>query len=299
MVIEFIAATNIMIQTRIGSLMFTIHMDATFLCDGSPAMQNQHNHAMSELHFVESGSGLLALSGKEEELIPHTVYLIPSGLYHAFQSDRFTLLRKYTFRFEYSVTDELSDGPPEEAETLKEVLFSKELRRIPNQECLLPLFKRIVRELQERRLGYYTIVQAGFNEILIELMRALTSFSAAPVPTPLPGVDDARSQLIDNYFDQYSSQLTIEHLSGLLHLSTRQTTRVLQQMYKKTFSEKLADIRIEAARKQLAHTKLPVALIAEQLGFTSSSFFCKTFKKRTGTTPQAYRRMNAIRRILE
>ncbi|MDF2719225.1 MAG: response regulator [Paenibacillus sp.] len=136
-------------------------------------------------------------------------------------------------------------------------------------------------------------MQSGFNEILIELMRALTSFSAASVPIPLPGMDDARSQLIDDYFDHYSSHLTLEHLSGLLHLSTRQTNRVLQQMYKKTFSEKLADIRIEAARKQLAHTKLPVSLIAEQLGFASSSFFCKTFKKRTGTTPQAYRRMNA------
>jgi AraC-like DNA-binding protein len=273
--------------------MFTIHLDATFLSDGSPAMQNQHNHAMCELHFVESGSGLLSLSGKEEELIPHTAYLIPAGLYHAFQSDRFTPLRKYTFRFEYLEMDEHSDGPPEEAETLKAVFLPKDFRRIPNQECLLPLFQRITRELQERRLGYYTLVQSGFNEILIELMRALTSFSAASVPIPLPGMDDARSQLIDDYFDHYSSHLTLEHLSGLLHLSTRQTNRVLQQMYKKTFSEKLADIRIEAARKQLAHTKLPVSLIAEQLGFASSSFFCKTFKKRTGTTPQAYRRMNA------
>ncbi|MFC3772671.1 helix-turn-helix domain-containing protein [Paenibacillus sp. GCM10012303] len=292
---EFIAATNFIVQTRIGSLMFTIHMDGTFLSDGSPAMQNQHNHAMSELHFVASGSGLLTLSGQEEEeaLIPHTAYLIPSGLYHAFQSDRFAPLRKYTFRFEYVEADEHSDGPPEEAETLKAVFLSKELRRIPNQECLLPLFQRITRELQERRLGYYTIVQAGFNEILVELMRALTGFSAVSVPIPIPSIDDTRSQLIDDYFDHYSSHLTLEHLSSLLHLSTRQTNRVLQRMYKKTFSEKLADIRIEAARKQLAHTKLPVSLIAEQLGFASSSFFCKTFKKRTGTTPQAYRRMNA------
>ncbi|GAA3413218.1 AraC family transcriptional regulator [Paenibacillus hodogayensis] len=280
------------IRARIGNLMFDIHLDTSFLSADAPAMRNRHNHAMTELHFVASGSGRLALNGLEVPLVPHHAYLIPPGLYHAILTDKRTPLRKYTFRFEYIELQDDFDCPPGEIEALKAVFPPTDYRCIPNQSGFLERLQQIARELEERRLGYYTKVQNAFNEILIDLIRAMTTRTDRFDPLPTRGTDDVRSHLIDAYFDHYSSHLTLEHLAAQLHLSTRQTNRVLQHMYKKTFSEKLADIRIEAAQERLVNTDLPISLIAEQLGFASPSFFTKTFKKRTGITPHTYRKTN-------
>lgn len=283
-------ATNPIIRTRIGNLMFNIHLDASFLSTVTPVRMNRHNHAMTELHFVVSGSGRLVINDGEVPLVPHRAYLIPPGSYHAILSDKNRPLRKYTFRFDI---EELQEGPGyqhREIEALKAIFPPISYQDIPYGEGYLTSLTLIAKELKECQLGYYTKLQAYFSEILIDVMRVLTTQVTPADPTPNRINDDIRCHLIDEYFDHYSSHLTLKRLAGLLHLSTRQTNRILQQMYNKTFSEKLADIRIEAAKDLLVTTDLPVLLIAEKQGFASPAFFSKTFKKITGKTPQAYRK---------
>ncbi len=47
--------------------------------------------------------------------------------------------------------------------------------------------------------------------------------------------------------------------------------------------------RIEAAKKLLSETEIPIAQIALEIGFQSQSRFTTLFRRLTGTTPRAFR----------
>ncbi|MED5509581.1 MAG: helix-turn-helix domain-containing protein, partial [Pseudomonadota bacterium] len=55
--------------------------------------------------------------------------------------------------------------------------------------------------------------------------------------------------------------------------------------------EYLQNIRIEAAKRQLEQTQLPVDEISFDIGYEDASFFRRLFKRRTGLSPSQYRRM--------
>ena len=49
------------------------------------------------------------------------------------------------------------------------------------------------------------------------------------------------------------------------------------------------DVRVRAAAELLTTTQLPIATIAAQTGFSSASFFTRTFRRLMHITPLAYR----------
>ncbi|MDF2671049.1 MAG: transcriptional regulator, AraC family [Paenibacillus sp.] len=285
------SSENYNIKTRIGSLLFDIYLDGSFLSADAPSRSNRHNHSMVEIHFILSGSGRLVLNREEITLLPQHFYVIPPGLYHAILVGKHETLGKYTFRFEYA---ELRDGdsffPVDEVEALKSALANIQYAGTPDHDGNIPILQQIIRELELRPLGYYAKLQSCFNQILVHVLRSNSSLASGSYHIPNRMSDDQRSHIIDQYFDQYNTNLTLEHLSELLHLSTRQTNRILRQMYNTTFRDKLADIRIEEAKDRLRNSNDSITLISERLGFASPSFFSTLFKRKTGVTPHIYRK---------
>ena len=49
--------------------------------------------------------------------------------------------------------------------------------------------------------------------------------------------------------------------------------------------------KMETATQLLTSTDLPIASIADSLGFGSQFYFSNFFKKQTGMTPSSYRRL--------
>lgn len=56
-----------------------------------------------------------------------------------------------------------------------------------------------------------------------------------------------------------------------------------------SFARYLRSIRLEAARRYLEHTTLPIVFTASECGFTDSNYFSSVFKRETGLTPSEYR----------
>ena len=98
----------------------------------------------------------------------------------------------------------------------------------------------------------------------------------------MPVVEDA-------FFYRYRT-LTLEELAGILHLSVRQTQRLLRRSFGKTFSQKLNEARIAAAAQLLQDTGLSVTEIGERTGFSSIEHFSSSFRRFTGVSPTRYRR---------
>ena len=57
------------------------------------------------------------------------------------------------------------------------------------------------------------------------------------------------------------------------------------------FSDYLTVCRMEHAKKMLKESDLPVALVAEDAGYSDSKYFSKTFNKTVGLKPSEYRKL--------
>ena len=282
---------NYNIKTRIGPILFDIYLDDSFLSAQAPSRSNRHNHANFELHFIVEGGGLLMMNGEEIRLQPGHYYVIPPGVYHAILTDPAIRLSKYTFRFDYT---ELNDYdtyfPANEVERLKTALTGIGYFYERDQAGNICILHDVIHELSMQSLGYYAKLQSCFNQVLVNVIRSTASGTQPPYRIPSRLGEDNRSLIIDAFFDQYRSDLTLEQLAGQLQLSPRQTRRILSKLYGTTFMEKLEDIRIEEAKDRLKHSKDSILMISEKLGFTSQERFCTLFKQKTGETPQSYRK---------
>lgn len=86
--------------------------------------------------------------------------------------------------------------------------------------------------------------------------------------------------------------LSREEAAKELNISSRTLSRYLLNE-KTTWRELVAAIRIESAKQLLTSKEIPIELVAEHVGFGSSSAFSLAFRRATGTTPREFRKQFA------
>lgn len=87
----------------------------------------------------------------------------------------------------------------------------------------------------------------------------------------------------------YSEQLTLQDLSKVVYLSPFYFSHVFKEQTGMTFVGYIANLRLSSAKQLLRETLLPIAQIAEQVGYNEVNYFSRVFKKVEGLTPTEYR----------
>jgi AraC-like DNA-binding protein len=85
--------------------------------------------------------------------------------------------------------------------------------------------------------------------------------------------------------------VSAESVAGLFSMHPRTLARRLEG-FGTGLRELLEEARYDAAREMLAHTSLDVGQIAESLGYARTSVFTRAFRRWSGTTPVAWRKMH-------
>jgi YesN/AraC family two-component response regulator len=88
----------------------------------------------------------------------------------------------------------------------------------------------------------------------------------------------------------YGEPFQLEAMAKELHLSTYHLSHLFKEMIGISITDYIATRRMHQAVMLLTTTNKPVTLIAEEVGITNCSYFCKFFKSRMGTTPHQYRK---------
>lgn len=83
--------------------------------------------------------------------------------------------------------------------------------------------------------------------------------------------------------------LQLSEVAGKLYLSTAYFSRLFKEKTGLTFSDYLANCRIEKARHLLATTDLSISEVASAIGYQEANSFSRVFKARTGQSPTLYR----------
>ena len=95
---------------------------------------------------------------------------------------------------------------------------------------------------------------------------------------------------IDDIINDFQKDINLQSLAASLHLSTKQTSRIIQKKYKKKLSEILIEKRLSVAAELLLRSSKSVSQIVEYVNFPSERYFYTLFKKTFGCTPCQYRK---------
>lgn len=122
------------------------------------------------------------------------------------------------------------------------------------------------------------------------IRRHSSSPSAAPQARAVTARDIAPA--IDFMRANLHRSITLADIAAVTSCGPVQLTRRFRQILGKPPHQYLIQLRVEAARRLLSGSRLPVAEIALECGFASQEHLTHLFRRATGITPAAFRRQS-------
>jgi len=93
--------------------------------------------------------------------------------------------------------------------------------------------------------------------------------------------------------DSYTEEITIRGVANCLGIHSVHLARAFRRYFHVSPSEYVSRRRIWRARELLLTSRLPLAEIAFEVGFSDQSHFTNAFRRETAMTPAAYRRLHS------
>lgn len=296
---------EIEIPVYIGGVNLIIRLDAGFFSPAGKTYAGLHNHSLFEIHLVLDGTHSILIHNRLYTINAGDICFISPGVYHYYGKipDRPAQIR--TFKLIIPAVPVLQVIQPEksehnkrdlnsiESEVVINALTEKKFAVFTDSFCSMNLIPEILRELDEKAIGYFTNVQALFMRMIINLVRSVAQ-SQMPdyhIRDRIP--EEIRNELIDGFFyHNYHQDVSADDLADVARISRRQLHRVLKELYNLSFKQKLLETRLEMAKDLLRNTSLPIEIIAEKVGYLISANFYSIFKKSAGISPGSYRRIS-------
>lgn len=126
-------------------------------------------------------------------------------------------------------------------------------------------------------------VKALFHQFVYEMLHQLQEQGSEMTgPEPV-------GQAIRYMQERYAEQMTLQGLAELLDCNGRQLQRLFKAKVSMGPMEYLMQVRLGKAKSLLQHTDVPIAEIAEDVGYTDSYYFSRIFKKHVGVSPGRFR----------
>lgn len=146
-------------------------------------------------------------------------------------------------------------------------------------------------ELLNEGLAGALFAESLKNLLAVHLLRHYCqSDPAKKLVIPESALDAVKLKQVQDYIEEnLADEIAIEDMAALIPMSQFHFARAFKAATGETPHKYLTQRRIERAKMLLNVTKLPVAEVAYQVGFSNQSHFTAHFRKVTGVTPKNYR----------
>lgn len=125
------------------------------------------------------------------------------------------------------------------------------------------------------------------QQLFQRILRQLSASAEAAGSTPSKlCAQQAATYLRKNY----RAPITSQEMGEELNFHPVYIARCMQKEFGCSPFEYLSRFRIEQAKLLMVHTDLPIARIAEEVGFMQAAYFSTCFHKYEGVTPRGYRK---------
>ena len=242
-------------ESRLPIYLFSIGMH-----DCQPLVRRGTEYSYPQIFYCTKGRGVLRVDGTETQIDAGMGFFIPASYPH-----------EYFPACDVWDNHWLIPGGHACGRLLEEMGFDRP------RVFSLDSTQRLDRVYGNMRASGY------LYDFLIELDRAVshTGTSADADPAVMKCID-----LIDR---EYARRITMEDLCAVTGLSKQHICRLFRNALGTRPMEYAAKRRIQAAKELLSETALTTEEIAVKVGFGSSSYFCKLFRRYEGITPSQFR----------
>lgn len=159
-----------------------------------------------------------------------------------------------------------------------------------------PVYARILDELKQlsrmgetQGFGYEVQSRNMVSQILLELIQDQNE-AISQMQTQSYCSESRLKIMLLFMQEHYMENISLKDISESAHIGERECLRCFQKLLHVTPIAYLQSYRIQVACGLLCYTTDNVIAIAMKTGFSSSSYFGKTFCKHIGCTPQEYRK---------
>ncbi|MER5885747.1 AraC family transcriptional regulator [Streptomyces sp. NPDC001941] len=240
-----------------------------------------HRHTFYEIVYVTHGAGTHVRDLERARLDPpHLGFVLPGQLHHW---EGVTGLDGYVVLF----TEDFLLDHPGDREALRR-LGHAPWRRLDDRAA--GWAGSLVAELdREYRTG-----DGGFDSVLRALLHILVVRAGRRLAAPA-GEGAARTAPVAREFERLLADtdpaaLTVGGCAGRLGVSVSHLTEVVKDATGRTPGELVRQARTSEAKRLLARTELTVRQVAARVGFDDPAYFCRFFRRETGTSPGGFRR---------
>ena len=94
--------------------------------------------------------------------------------------------------------------------------------------------------------------------------------------------------------DHYSENHSLESIAEKMHFNSSYFSSLFKSCVGMGFNEYLTKIRMDNAIRLLTETQKKICNISQLVGYENISYFIRLFKRRTGMSPQKYRRLHSL-----
>jgi len=247
--------------------LYGVDCDAKVFCDGI-----EYN--------MKSGDFVVINSGKSHKVISERAFnqyivikFLPQILYAAEQS---VFEYKYIFPF-------IADTKQYKKLFKKSEVEASEIPQIITD---------IMREWDKKEYGYEIALRIYVSRIVLWLIRKWNEEINREINV-ISETAQAMSaiQKTIEYVNKNYQIATSREAARITNLSYSYFSRLFKRVMNKSFTEYVNYVRLSEAQRLLATTEKSVTEISMDVGFSTTSYFIETFRKRFGITPKEFRQV--------
>ena len=230
---------------------------------------------MNEYHlvYVPGGAGRFETRARMVEVAAGDLILVYKGDWHRYRPHDETGWEAYWVGFK---------GRYIEKYVCRKVFVRRKstLQSLGHQPELVKLFDQLI-DLSRRETPLFKTVSLG---CLLQILAYATAPNEVKIPAQIvadPAVAFIRRNLFAKVdFHEFASSLGISY--SRFRSLFKSTTGVAPHQF-------LLNERIACAKRLLKNPAIEIKTVGYKTGFRSASYFCRTFRRKTGITPSAER----------
>jgi AraC family transcriptional regulator len=159
------------------------------------------------------------------------------------------------------------------------------VRRLLGDHRVLQLLaaERLLRRLEHEMAASDDAAALALHAAVLELVA-----QACRLDHP-PGLTGWLKRVLERLHDDPLATPSLQELATLAGVHPAHLARCFQQAHGVSVGEYQRGLRINLARKALAESARPIAIVAAEAGFADQSHFARVFKRMTGQTPRDFR----------